>query len=369
MDRFHLTESGKKYLEAAVVVLAVYFVMKYISPVVSPFLLSYLLAGALDPLVQKLHKRIKVRKSVLTALILLVVCGVFVILMWLLISSLITGGSRLAAQMPYYQEELCVLLDDYCNLIEKKFGVDGIKIENFVLEQVNIMVENLEVNILPEVMGKSVGYMKNLFSFASFIVIMVIAVLLIMKDYGKYMRIIKENKELCGVREVAAKVILYVKTFVKTQLIILCIISTLCAVTLFLMGMKGGILYGILTGLLEMLPFIGTGIMLLPLALYMLICGSIWKAVLCLSLYGLCALVREFLEPKLIGERVGLWPVGILFAVFAGLRLFGVFGIIKGPLALVIICETCKYLWNRRKDDAEGETSDENQEDENNGKN
>lgn len=362
MGKFNLTESGKKYLEAAAVIFVVYFAMKYISPIASPFIFACLLAGILNPLVQKLHGKIKIKKSVLTAFILLIVCGIIVMLVWMLISSLITGGSRLAAQMPYYQEELCILLDDYCNLIEKKFGVDGIQIENFVLEQVNIMVENLEVNVLPEVMGKSVGYMKNIVSFGSFIVIMIIAVLLIMKDYDKYILKFKEDNDLKGVREVAGKVVIYVKTFIKTQLIILCIISVVCAVTLSLIGMKGGIFYGILTGLMDMLPFIGTGIMLLPLALYMLINGSIWKAILCFGLYGLCALIREFLEPKLIGERMGVWPVGILFAVFAGIRLFGVWGIIKGPLALIIICETCKYLWRQQEGKSKEQKSTENQE-------
>ena len=94
-----------------------------------------------------------------------------------------------------------------------------------------------------------------------------------------------------------------------------------------------------------MLPFIGTGIMLIPLALFMAFGGKFWQAVVCFILYAVCALVREFLEPRLIGDKVGVWPVGILFAVFAGVKLFGVSGIIKGPLALVVICETCRYLW------------------------
>lgn len=342
---------------AAAVIFMVYFAMKYVSPIASPFIFAFLLAGILNPLVQKLHNKLKIRKSILTALILLVFCGIILVLVWMLFSSLVTGGSRLAAQIPYYQEELCILLGDCCNFMEKKLGVDGVQIENFVMEQVNVMIENLEVNVLPEVMGKSVGYMKNIVSFGSFVVIMIIAVLLIMKDFDKYMQKLKSQDELKGVREVVSKVVIYVKTFVKTQIIILCIISAVCAITLSLIGMKGGVLYGILTGFMDMLPFIGTGIMLIPLALFMLINGNGWQALLCFGLYGVCALIREFLEPKLIGERVGVWPVGILFAVFAGIRLFGVWGIIKGPLSLVIICETCKYLWKQQEGGPKKQTS------------
>lgn len=344
--KINLTANGKKYLTAAIVILSVYFVMKYISPIVSPFLLAFLLAGLLNPLVLSLHRKLKIRKSILAGLILFSFCALVIVSLWLIFSSLIANSSKIAGCIPDYQKDLCLLLDDCCSKVEQKFGVDGTQVENFIIEQMNVFAENLEVKVLPAVMGKSVGYMKNIVSFISFIAVMIIAILLIMKDYDKYLLKLKENKDFQGVRDVGRKVLLYVKTFMKAQLIILCIISTICAVTLTFTGMKSGILYGVLTGFMDMLPFIGTGIMLVPLAIFRLISGNYWQAILCFLLYAICALIREFLEPKLIGERVGVWPVGILFAVFAGIHLFGVWGIVKGPLSLVIICETCKYFWN-----------------------
>ncbi len=265
-------------------------------------------------------------------------------------AALFANGGKIAGELPDYQEEFGNLLGDCCNMMERQFGVDGVQIEKFVLEQVNIFIENLEVKVLPAIMGKSMDYARNIVSFVSFFVVMFIAVLLIMKDFDKVMAKLREDEEFQGIREVGQKVILYVKTFIKAQLIILCVISTVCALVLALMGMKGGIFYGVLTGFMDMLPFIGTGIMLVPLAIFRLINGSYLQAVLCLCLYAVCALIREFLEPKLIGEKIGVWPVGILFAVFAGIHLFGVWGIIKGPLSLVIICEICKYWWGKKEE-------------------
>lgn len=347
VNKINLSEAGKKYLILAAVSFLVYLAMKYISPIVSPFLFAFLLAGLLNPAVQILHNKMKIRKSILAGILLFAVGVLILILMWIILSALISGGGRLAGQIPDYQKEFNVLLGDCCSMMGEKFGVDGVKIEKYIVEQVNIFIDNLEVNVLPEIMGKSVNYMKSIVSFISIIVVMMIAVLLIMKDYDKYMLRLKKEEGLLGVREVVKKVILYVKTFIRAQIIILCTISTICAVALALMGMEGGIVYGILTGIMDMLPFIGTGIMLIPLAIFRLISGNYWQAFFCFCLYAVCALTREFLEPKLIGEKVGVWPVGILFAVFAGIHLFGVWGIVKGPLSLVIICETCKYLWSR----------------------
>ena len=348
MLRLNLSQTGKKYLTAAIVSLLVYFAMKYISPIASPFLLAFLLSGLLNPLASALHQKIKIRKSFLAGIILFSASILFVALLWLLLSALFTGGGKLACHIPDFQDELSLLLGNCCDMMERQFGIDGVQIEHFVLEQVNILIENLKVNVLPAVMGKSMDCAKNIAGFVSFIVVMIIASLLIIKDYDYLTQKLKEEEEFKAIREVGKKILLYIKTFIKAQLIILCIISALCATILTLTGMKGGILYGIITGFMDMLPFIGTGIMLIPLALYRLINGYYLQAFSCFGLYAVCALIREFLEPKLIGDRVGVWPVGILFAVFAGLHLFGIWGIIKGPLSLVIICETCKYLWKEQ---------------------
>ena len=65
---------------------------------------------------------------------------------------------------------------------------------------------------------------------------------------------------------------------------------------------------------------------------------------MCLFLYGICALIRELLEPKLIGEKVGIYPIILFASVFIGMHLFGVGGIIKGPLSVVIVYEIRKVL-------------------------
>lgn len=194
-------------------------------------------------------------------------------------------------------------------------------------------------------MDKSLGYMRSLVGFAAFLIVTVIAVFLLIRDYEKLTAFLREKEELRGVREVGKKVIDYIKTFLKAQIILLGIISTVCAVTLGLAGIKNGIFYGILAGIMDMLPFIGTGITLVPLAIFQLFSGCYGRSILILGLYGVCALLREILEPKLIGDKVGIWPVGILLGVFAGVQLFGIFGIVKGPIGLVIIYETCRYLF------------------------
>ena len=62
------------------------------------------------------------------------------------------------------------------------------------------------------------------------------------------------------------------------------------------------------------------------------------------------------LEPKLIGEKVGIYPIAILLAVYAGLKLFGGWGIIKGPLGLVVICQIYNG-WKERNSESAGKNN------------
>ena len=77
--------------------------------------------------------------------------------------------------------------------------------------------------------------------------------------------------------------------------------------------------------------------------------GQILQAVLCLVLYGVCALLRELLEPKLVGEKVGIYPIVLFASVFIGMQIYGVGGIIKGPLSVVILYELRKVLLAKDK--------------------
>lgn len=349
MEKYGLSNHTRKYLWTIISVFAVYFGMKYISPVISPFVLAFLAAGFINPIITRLQKRIRVKKSILAGIVLLFFLLIAVILCWGVSTLLLAGAKGLAEKLPGFREEITILLESGLDHMESGLGIDGIRIENFITDQVEILTDNLEVNVFPVIMDQSVNIVRIFGNIFAFLAVSVIALLLIIKDYDRVMCRLIEDENFRGVIEVCVKVVVYIKTFLKAQGIILCVISSICALTLWLIGIKGGILYGILTGFMDMLPFVGTGIMLLPLAFFLLLQENYLQAVLCAGLYVVCALIREFLEPKLIGDKVGVWPVGILFGVFAGIKLFGIAGIIKGPLALVIICEICRYLWKKKE--------------------
>ena len=76
--------------------------------------------------------------------------------------------------------------------------------------------------------------------------------------------------------------------------------------------------------------------------------GNYVRGAVCLLVYVACIFIRELLEPRLIGKRIGVSPIAILLSIYAGIKLFGMWGIIGGPLGFIIIYQADMSLERRR---------------------
>ena len=108
--------------------------------------------------------------------------------------------------------------------------------------------------------------------------------------------------------------------------------------TIFLiMGQKYAALIALITAFLDFLPFLGTGIILTPWAIYEIITGDYKAAVILVAAYFISLFVHRILEPKLIGDSVGMSPFLTLISMFIFYRLIGMLGLIVGiPIAMVL---------------------------------
>lgn len=348
MERW-TAEKVKEYAMPGAILIGVYIGFKYLSPLVTPFLFAFAFVSGLHPILEKIQKRWHIKKGFLTAGILLLLCVTAGIGIWSLGVFLFHKLGDLFGQIDLFEEKFYLFIGNCCEGMERKFGMDGDGIEKFVLERVNIFIENFQVQVVPKIMNESVSYVKNIAGVAGFLAIMIIAAVLLAKDYREIMERLHSREEIRCIMDIGKRIFHHVGTFIRAQLIILAIISLICSVTLLLAGIEGGIAVGLFTGFMDMLPFIGTGLSLMPLAFWQILNGYYTKAVICVILYVVCAVTREILEPKLIGEKMGIFPVAILFSVYAGVKLFGVFGIIKGPLALITVYETIRNGKGRKK--------------------
>lgn len=106
---------------------------------------------------------------------------------------------------------------------------------------------------------------------------------------------------------------------------------------LMLLRVPHAITIAVLTALVDILPVLGTGTVMIPWAVITLLFGNVPLAAGLAALYAVITAVRTFLEPKVVGDRIGLYPLVTLFAIFLGLKFAGVAGMFLFPLIVLVI--------------------------------
>jgi sporulation integral membrane protein YtvI len=134
-----------------------------------------------------------------------------------------------------------------------------------------------------------------------------------------------------------AGVIKAIGGYIRAQCILMCIVSAICVTGLVILGNQYALLLGVLIAFVDALPVFGSGAFFWPWALYSIIVGN-YKMAMGLAIINILVLItRQMLEPRIIGSQIGLHPVATLMSIFIGLKVFGLFGFIIGPIILVTI--------------------------------
>lgn len=101
----------------------------------------------------------------------------------------------------------------------------------------------------------------------------------------------------------------------------------------WIFGLPSGFLWGVIMGILAFIPILGIGLVIVPAAIYLLFTGKIAAGISFLIFYGIVMVVVEYIfKPKLVGQKAKMHPLLVFFSIIGGLKLFGILGIIYGPL-------------------------------------
>lgn len=326
---------------------AVYFFLEYLTPLVAPVLIAMLFVTIFGPLLKKMQEKMHIHRQIGAVILLLLAAILLMCLLWILFSWIVGSLPEWLESLDALEKELTNVVHAVCQTVGNAIGVNSVYLEETLMSNLNDGIDYVQQHAVPGMLSQSLTYVKLIAALGGFLVTFIIAAVLLAKDYDDIMNRMLDREECHVLLEVICGIIRYIATFVKAQLIIISIMAGVAAVVLGISGIKHGVLWGIVAGLLDALPFIGTGIVLIPLALVQIFYGYYGKAIVCLILYIACIFLRELLEPRLIGRRIGVPAIAVLLSLYAGIQLFGVWGIIKGPLGFVIIYQTYLSLQRR----------------------
>lgn len=327
------------------VIAGVYLTFKFLFPLVAPFLVAYLLVVMLSPLIDKIRSKIPVHKGLLAGIIILILVLIIGALGFILFQLAIKELKQLFANWHIYRVWGESYVNQCCCTLEGFFGMKTGTLTTYVQEELPNWFGNLRAKALPSLMSSSFGYVKHTIALFSALFVGIVAAILMLSDYETLHKSIRKMPFYKNCRLIKNRMLKACLVFLRAQFIIMAIIGAVCSVTLLCMGNPYGLLIGITIGFLDALPLLGTGVILVPWGIFSLIQGNIVQGIVLLVLYAATSLIREFLEPKLMGTQIGLPPVLFLASVYWGLYLFGIWGVFLGPIGTILVVEIVKCVF------------------------
>lgn len=247
--------------------------------------------------------------------------------------------AQLAKNMDSIEVGLRDLWCGCCAKIERGFGVQLGEAEQLFAKMQRSVQSRFQNTTLPYLLKNSVSYAKAIFSLMGVGLIAVISGMLLLTDYPQILQTAKASK----IGMLAIQVKEHAKeaggTYLKAQFLILLVISLICVAGLFITGNPYALLAGMGIGLCDALPFIGTGTIFVPWMIIDILNGKYVLAAVYGVLYVVCSFVRQLLEPRLIGGRLGYPPIVVLMSLYIGIHVYGAAGVLLGPVSAFFIYE------------------------------
>ncbi len=309
---------------------AVYASFYYLLPLVVPFVFAFLFAKTVRPIVQWLHRVTHVNEKICSAVVILLLLGAVGSFLFYIGYICVDQLVRLMRSMPAHMEVCSRLCKNACGGVDNLMGLSSGDTYLWVESYVSDMGGRISGELIPKVTHYIPGVVKALGEWGAAFIVFVMATLLISFDkerevhYRSLLPVIRKLK-MAGF------------AYLKAQGIIIFIVATVSVVVLLILRNPYAILIGIIIGVVDALPILGGGCILVPWSIVEFVQRDFVPAAVLLTLYVVTMLLREILEPRLMGKEMGLKPLYVLMSVYVGIQLFGLGGIVLGPIGLTIL--------------------------------
>lgn len=329
----------KIFLAAAV--LAIIFWLIYLTKsIMAPFICSLVVAYFLDPLVDLLQTKFKMSRTISTSLIVGLFFAIFVSVCIILVPIIYSQLSSLIEALPNY---LNILTNDFYPKIANLLNKIGFKLDNdfaHLIESERTSSSMLDFS--GDILNNAIHSSITIINILSLIFVTPILIFYLLKDWDVLVDRINNylpSSASHQIKTVAREIDKTLSGYVRGQFNVCLILAIIYATLLSITGLNFGFLIGLLTGLFSFIPYVGalSGITVaIILALFQW--GFSAPDIVAVSLVFIFGQLIEsnFLTPRLIGKRVGLHPVWIVFGLFFFGTLFGFIGILVAvPLSAI----------------------------------
>ncbi len=319
----------------------------------SPFVLALVLAWGLNPAVKWLQRHSgaprKAISMVLVILVFAVMVGVLFGLGW-------AAVGQVRSLLDNRQSLLDELLEGLAGVVNSVQGwLSGLG--DFVPQGVITTGEDLMAAVLDwareldfsgwlaQMAGQAPSMAANVSNFAVALVVFVMASYFITGDYPRLRfeltdRVPMVARDFC--RSLKNIFMSAFGGYIKSQLILSLGVFAILAVGFLFMGQPYGLLLAFALAVLDFIPIIGAGTVMVPWAVVDMVLAQYGEAAALMAVWGVIVLFRRFAEPKILGNQTGLSPILSLVGIYVGMKIGGVLGMVVGPLLLLVCINLAK---------------------------
>ncbi len=346
-------DSLKKIGVFALVVLSVIagvFLIFRLAFFLLPFLIAFALSSLMEPLIKMFSNKLRISRKVSAPILLLLLLAIIITLVVLIVLRLVDEVRGLIIAAPGFFTELYSHISDL--MIKGSEYIEWLPTE--ITDNLGSVITDISNTITS--FGKTI--VKGAFITAIslpeaiiFTIITILATFFLTKDRDKISTVLKHQLPESWIsRILTIKNDLFSAIFgyLKAALIMMTITFTELFIGLNIIRVEYALLLAFLIAVIDALPVLGTGGILIPWSLYSFITGDIKMGISVIVLYLVVLVIRQIVEPKVVGQQIGVYPLLTLLAMYTGLRLIGFAGLILGPITFLLIRNILITIYKRR---------------------
>jgi sporulation integral membrane protein YtvI len=332
------------FLYFAIILGIIILLARYALGVLMPFLIAFVISLLLKPAVAFLHEKLKLPRGVIGIALVVVFYSLVGLLIIVLGVQLFSAAKSFFLTLPslYTNGIVPWMSNAFASLQEFAGHLDpeATAAYNVVAENVTKSLGDAVVNVSKSVVGWVTSSTLKAPKLLLNMLIMVISTIFLTVDFPKIhafvMRQLSERwRTLLHNARVQLGRTLW--SYVRSYAMILIITFSEIFIGLSIIGVNNAAGIAVAIAIFDILPVVGSGLVLLPWTIYTLISGHLTTGIGLAVLYVVVIVVRQIMEPKIVGDRVGLHPIVTLLSMVLGTYLFGGIGLLGLPITIALI--------------------------------
>ncbi len=312
-----------------------------------PFLIAITIAIILEKLVEYIVKKTKISRKIVGTILVLGLYLLIAFLIYLLVSKLIKEAFSIAIDLPdifeYIKIKYQVIYEKYISALKN------------IPESVSSKIYDIGLDFLGNLSKYVTKFFNSTINFIMFIpnifiyaVITLLATLFLVTDRRKlsmYVHDVFPKRFVRKISSILREIVTSLSQYLKSQLVMVCITFIELLIAFFILKQEYPFTLAFTIALIDALPILGVGSVLIPWGVYSAIIGNIYLGIGLLITYAIIIIARQLIEPRIVSNNLGVHPFMTLISMYIAFKIFGVFGLIIGPVIMVIFKNVFSQLF------------------------